>query len=152
MSFEITADGRLGFLIERYSAVEFQDLIAYRTSTHRFAVPPALIPSDPYLVFFVVEKKEPSISRWHWILQLFLIATCAGVIWICCWIHTFSIFPSESGLISRANLADSQFHRREPADLIDDLAKCDAADPWHTHYRLRHAGRPARRIERLVVI
>ncbi|OWZ03450.1 hypothetical protein PHMEG_00024823 [Phytophthora megakarya] len=29
MPFEITADGRLGFLIERYSAVEFQDLIAY---------------------------------------------------------------------------------------------------------------------------
>ncbi|OWZ10980.1 hypothetical protein PHMEG_00016068 [Phytophthora megakarya] len=29
MSFEITVDGRLGFLIERYSAVEFQDLIAY---------------------------------------------------------------------------------------------------------------------------
>ncbi|OWZ13695.1 hypothetical protein PHMEG_00012922 [Phytophthora megakarya] len=45
MSFEITVDGRLGFLIGRYSVVEFQDLIVYWESTHRFTVSPASIRS-----------------------------------------------------------------------------------------------------------
>ncbi|OWY93476.1 hypothetical protein PHMEG_00037121 [Phytophthora megakarya] len=58
MSFEITVDGRLGFLIERYSAVEFQDLIAYWESTQRFPVSSALIRSKPYLASFVVERKN----------------------------------------------------------------------------------------------
>ncbi|OWZ21409.1 hypothetical protein PHMEG_0004062 [Phytophthora megakarya] len=49
----------------------------------------------------------------------------------------------------RANLADPQLHRREPATLIEALAECDAADPWRTHYRLHHANHPARRIIRL---
>ncbi|OWZ06046.1 hypothetical protein PHMEG_00021757 [Phytophthora megakarya] len=48
-----------------------------------------------------------------------------------------------------ANIADPQLHRREPADLIEALAECDAADPWSTHYRLHHAGYTARRITRL---
>ncbi|OWZ02883.1 hypothetical protein PHMEG_00025482 [Phytophthora megakarya] len=48
-----------------------------------------------------------------------------------------------------ANLPDPQLHRREPADLIEALAECDAADPWRTRYRLHHAGRPARRIAHL---
>ncbi|OWZ04188.1 hypothetical protein PHMEG_00023949 [Phytophthora megakarya] len=58
MSFEITVDGRLGFLIERYSVVELQDLIAYWESTDHFAVSPALIRSDPYLALFVVDRKN----------------------------------------------------------------------------------------------
>ncbi|OWZ02844.1 hypothetical protein PHMEG_00025528 [Phytophthora megakarya] len=56
MSFEITVDDRLGFLIERYSAVEVA--IAYWESTHRFTVSPALIRSDPYLALFVMERKN----------------------------------------------------------------------------------------------
>ncbi|OWZ11190.1 hypothetical protein PHMEG_00015826 [Phytophthora megakarya] len=48
-----------------------------------------------------------------------------------------------------ANIADPQLNRREPADLIEALAECDTADPWRTHYRLHHAGHPARRIARL---
>ncbi|OWZ09730.1 LOW QUALITY PROTEIN: hypothetical protein PHMEG_00017522 [Phytophthora megakarya] len=130
MSFEITVDGRLGFLIKKYSAVEFQDLIAYWESTHRFAVSPALIHSDPYLAFFVVEKKNRrshADARWKQILRLFLITMHEGC----------------------ANLADPQLHRREPADLIEALAECDATGPWRTHYRLHHAGHPARRITRL---
>ncbi|OWY98347.1 hypothetical protein PHMEG_00030908 [Phytophthora megakarya] len=77
MFFEITVDGRLGFLIERYSPVEFQDLFAYWESTHRFAVSPALIRSDPYLALFVAERKNRRShtgARWKHILQLFLIA------------------------------------------------------------------------------
>ncbi|OWZ16876.1 hypothetical protein PHMEG_0009273 [Phytophthora megakarya] len=33
-----------------------------------------------------------------------------------------------------ANIAGPQLNRREPADLIEALAECDAADPWRTHY------------------
>ncbi|OWZ11832.1 hypothetical protein PHMEG_00015085 [Phytophthora megakarya] len=67
MSFEIPLDG--------YSAVEFQDLIANWESTHRFAVSPALIRSDPYLALFVVERKNRRShagARWKQILRLFL--------------------------------------------------------------------------------
>ncbi|OWZ06573.1 hypothetical protein PHMEG_00021152 [Phytophthora megakarya] len=78
MSFDITVDGRLGFLIERYSAVEFQDLIAYWESTHRFPVSSALIRSDPYLAAFVVERKNRRGARWKQILRLFLIAMREG--------------------------------------------------------------------------
>ncbi|OWY91543.1 hypothetical protein PHMEG_00039834 [Phytophthora megakarya] len=48
-----------------------------------------------------------------------------------------------------ANLTDPQLHRREPADLIEALSECDAADSWRTHYRLHDAGHPALRIARL---
>ncbi|OWZ01228.1 hypothetical protein PHMEG_00027428 [Phytophthora megakarya] len=58
MSFEITVNGCLGFLIERYSAVVLQDLIAYWESTHRVSVSPALVRSDPYLTLFVTERKN----------------------------------------------------------------------------------------------
>ncbi|OWZ04189.1 hypothetical protein PHMEG_00023950 [Phytophthora megakarya] len=51
--------------------------------------------------------------------------------------------------VRSANLVDPQLRRREPADLIETLAEGDAADPWRTHYRLHHAGHPARRITRL---
>ncbi|OWZ10898.1 hypothetical protein PHMEG_00016165, partial [Phytophthora megakarya] len=71
MSFEITVDGRLGFLIKRYSAAEFQDLIAYWESTHRFPVPSSLIRSDPYLATFVVKRKDRRShagARWKQIL------------------------------------------------------------------------------------
>ncbi|OWZ09704.1 hypothetical protein PHMEG_00017554 [Phytophthora megakarya] len=81
MSFEITVDGRLGFLIDRYSAVEVQDLIAYWESTHRFPVSPALVLSDPYLALFVVERnnrRSHAGARWKQILQLFLIAMREG--------------------------------------------------------------------------
>ncbi|OWZ16964.1 hypothetical protein PHMEG_0009166 [Phytophthora megakarya] len=76
MSFEITVDGRLGFLIEGYSAVEFQDLIAYWESTHHFPVSPALVRSVPYLALFVVKRKNRrphAGARRKEILQLFLI-------------------------------------------------------------------------------
>ncbi|OWZ18528.1 hypothetical protein PHMEG_0007357 [Phytophthora megakarya] len=81
MSFEITVDGRLGFLIEQYSAVEFQDLVAYWESTHRFPGSPALIRSDQYLTLFVVKRKNRRShagARWKQILQLFLIAMREG--------------------------------------------------------------------------
>ncbi|OWZ02882.1 hypothetical protein PHMEG_00025481 [Phytophthora megakarya] len=81
MSFEITVDGCLGFLIERYSAVVFQDLIAYWESTHRFPISPALIRSDPFLALFVVERKNRRShagARWKQILRLFLIAMREG--------------------------------------------------------------------------
>ncbi|OWY97492.1 hypothetical protein PHMEG_00031962, partial [Phytophthora megakarya] len=83
MSFEITVDGRLGFLIERYSAVEFQDLIAYWEFTHRFPVPSSLIRSDPYLATFVVERKNRRShagARWKQILNLFLICDAGGLV------------------------------------------------------------------------
>ncbi|OWZ00996.1 hypothetical protein PHMEG_00027698 [Phytophthora megakarya] len=81
MSFETTVDSRLGFLIGTYSAVEFQDLIAYWESTHRFPVSPALIHSDPFLSLFVVERKNRwshAGARWKQILRLFLIAMREG--------------------------------------------------------------------------
>ncbi|OWZ14717.1 hypothetical protein PHMEG_00011761 [Phytophthora megakarya] len=58
IAFKITVDGRLGFLIQRDSAVELQDLIAYWESTHRFPVSPGQIRDDPYLALFVVERKN----------------------------------------------------------------------------------------------
>ncbi|OWZ10754.1 hypothetical protein PHMEG_00016350 [Phytophthora megakarya] len=67
--------------MERYSAVEFQDLIAYWESTHRFPVSSVLIRSDPYLALFVVERKNRRShagARWKQILQLFLIAMREG--------------------------------------------------------------------------
>ncbi|OWY96017.1 hypothetical protein PHMEG_00033826 [Phytophthora megakarya] len=155
MSFEITVDGRLGFLIERYSAVEFQDLIAYWESTHRFPVSSALIRSDPYLAAFVVERKNRRShagTRWKQILRLFLIAMREG--WCDLDLLLDPYFPSVAwypGIEARSvNIADPQLNRREPADLIEALAECDAADPWRNHYRLHHAGHPARRIARLV--
>ncbi|OWY99950.1 hypothetical protein PHMEG_00028962 [Phytophthora megakarya] len=48
-----------------------------------------------------------------------------------------------------ADIVDPQPNRREPADLIEALAECDAADPWCTHYRLHYAGHLACRIARL---
>ncbi|OWZ18235.1 hypothetical protein PHMEG_0007716 [Phytophthora megakarya] len=129
MSFEIAVDGRLGYLIERYSAVEFQDRIAY----------------------------------WEWkqILQLFLIAMREGWCDLDLLLDPYFLhFPKRTDEVAwyagiealSANRADPQLHRREPADPIEALAECDAADPWRTHYRLRHAGRPARRIARLAGI
>ncbi|OWZ00628.1 hypothetical protein PHMEG_00028138 [Phytophthora megakarya] len=161
MSFEITVDGRLGFLIKRYSAVEFQDLIAYWESTHRFPVPSSLIRSDPYLVTFVVERKDRRShagARWKQILTLFLIAMREGWCDLDLLLDPYFLhFPKRTdevawypGIEARsANIADPQLNRREPADLIEALAECDAADPWRTHYRLHHAGHPARRIARL---
>ncbi|OWY96826.1 hypothetical protein PHMEG_00032808 [Phytophthora megakarya] len=158
MSFEITVDGRLGFLIERYSAVEFQDLIAYWESTHHFPVPTSQIRSDPYLATFVVERKNRRShagARWKQILNLFLIAMREG------WCDRdllldpyFLHFPKRTdevawypGIEARnANIADPQLNRREPANLIEALAECDAADPWRTHYRLHHACHTARRV------
>ncbi|OWZ10131.1 hypothetical protein PHMEG_00017067 [Phytophthora megakarya] len=144
MPFEITVDGRLEFLIERYSAVEFQDLIA-----------------DPYLAFFVVERKNHRShagARWKQILQLFLIAMREGWCDLDLLLDPYFLhFPQRTdevvwypGIESRsANLADRQLHRCEPEDLIEALAEDDAADPWRTHYRLHHTGHPARRIARL---
>ncbi|OWY91849.1 LOW QUALITY PROTEIN: hypothetical protein PHMEG_00039403 [Phytophthora megakarya] len=157
MSFEITVDGRLGFLIERYSAVEFQDLIAYWESTHRFPDPTALIRSDPYLATFVVERKNHRShagARWRRILNLFLIAMREGWCDLDLLLDPYFLhFPKRTdkypGIEARsANIADPQLNRREPADLIEALAECDAADPWRSHYRLHHAGH-ARRITRL---
>ncbi|OWZ02145.1 hypothetical protein PHMEG_00026342 [Phytophthora megakarya] len=139
MSFKITVDGRLGFLIEIYSAVEFQDLIVYWESTHRFPVSSALIRSDPYLATFVVERKNRRShagARWKQILRLFLIAMREG------WCDL-------DLLLDPYFLHCPSLNRREPADLIEALAECDAADPWRTHYRLHHAGHPARRIARI---
>ncbi|OWZ08399.1 hypothetical protein PHMEG_00019073 [Phytophthora megakarya] len=59
MYFEITIDGRLGLLIERYSAVR----------------------SDPYLALFVVERKNRGShdgARWKQLLHLFLITMREG--------------------------------------------------------------------------
>ncbi|OWY93057.1 hypothetical protein PHMEG_00037685 [Phytophthora megakarya] len=140
MSIEITVNGRLGFHIERYSAVEFHNLIAYWESTHRFPVPSSLIRSDPYLVTFVVKRKNRRSHAgawWKQILNLFLIAMREG------WCDLdqlldpyFLHFPkrkdevaSYPGIEARsANIADPQLNRREPADLIEALAECDAAD------------------------
>ncbi|OWZ00396.1 hypothetical protein PHMEG_00028416 [Phytophthora megakarya] len=160
MSFEITVDGRLGFLIERYSAVELQDLIVYWESTHRFAVSPALIRSDPYLALFVVNRtnRRSHAGAWTKILQLFLIAMREGWCDLDLMLDQYIIhFPKRTDEVAwypgiearRANLADPQLRRREPADLIEALAECDPADPWRTHYPLHHAGHPALRITRL---
>ncbi|OWY95673.1 hypothetical protein PHMEG_00034259 [Phytophthora megakarya] len=161
MSFEITVDGRLGFLIERYSEVEFQDLIAYWESTHRFPVPSSLIRSDPYLATSVVERKNRRShagARWKQILNLFLIAMREGWCDLDLLLNPYFLqFPKRTDEVAwypgieahSANIADPQLNRREPADLIEALAECDAADPWHTHYRLHHAVHPARRIARL---
>ncbi|OWZ01377.1 hypothetical protein PHMEG_00027246 [Phytophthora megakarya] len=144
MSFEITVDGRLGFLIERYSAVEFQDLIAYWESTHRFPVPSSLIRSDLYLVTFVVERKNRrshAVARWKQILNLFLIAMREGWCDLDLLLEPYFLhFPKRTdevawypGIEARStNLANPQLNRREPA-----------------HYRLHHASHPARRIARL---
>ncbi|OWZ06146.1 hypothetical protein PHMEG_00021642 [Phytophthora megakarya] len=157
-SFEITVGG---FLIERYSAVEFQDLIAYWESTHRFPVPTSLIRSDPYLATFVVERKSRRShagARWKQILNLFLIVMREGWCDLDLLLDPYFVhFPKRTdevawypGIETRsANIADPQLNRREPADLIEALAECDAADPWRTHYRPHHAGHPARRIARL---
>ncbi|OWZ02512.1 hypothetical protein PHMEG_00025914, partial [Phytophthora megakarya] len=154
-------DGRLGFLIERYSAVEFQDLIAFWESKHRFPVSSALIRSDPYLAAFVVERKNRRShagARWKQILRLFLIAMRESWCDLDLLLDPYFLhFPKRTdevawfpGIEARsAHIADPQLNRREPADLIEALAECDAADPWRTHYRQYHAGHPARRIARL---
>ncbi|OWY96203.1 hypothetical protein PHMEG_00033590, partial [Phytophthora megakarya] len=161
MSFEITVDCRLGFLIERYSAVEFQDLIAYWESTHRFSVLSSLIRSDPYLATFVVETKNRQShagTRLKQILRLFLIAKREGWCDLDLLLDPYFLhFPKLKDEVAwypwievrSANLADPQLNRREPADLFEAPAECDAADPWRTQYRLHHAGHPARRIARL---
>ncbi|OWY93582.1 hypothetical protein PHMEG_00036969, partial [Phytophthora megakarya] len=161
MSFEITVDGRLGFLIERYSAVELQDLIAYWESTHRFPVPSSLIRSDLYLATFVVERtnrRSHAGDRWKQILNLILIAMREGWCDLDLLLDPYFLhFPKRTDEVAwypgievrSANIADPQLNRREPTDLIEALAECDAADPWRTHYRLHHASHPARRIARL---
>ncbi|OWY99375.1 hypothetical protein PHMEG_00029624 [Phytophthora megakarya] len=156
MSFEITVDGRLGFLIERYWAVEFQDRIAYWESMHRFPVPTSLIRSDPYLATFVVERKNRrSHAGARWKQILFLIAMREGWCDLDLLLDPYFLhFPKRThevgwypGIEARsANIADPKLNRREPADLIEALAECDAADQWRTD----HAGHPARRITRLV--
>ncbi|OWZ03962.1 hypothetical protein PHMEG_00024222 [Phytophthora megakarya] len=126
MSIEITVNGRLGFHIERYSAVEFHNLIAYWESTHRFPVPSSLIRSDPYLVTFVVKRKNRRSHAgawWKQILNLFLIAMREG------WCDldllldpNFLHFPKRTdevawypGIEARsANIADPQLNRRGP--------------------------------------
>ncbi|OWY97297.1 hypothetical protein PHMEG_00032213 [Phytophthora megakarya] len=122
-----------------------------------FGVSPALIRSDLYLALVVERKNGRSHAgaRWKQIRRLFLIAMREG------WCDPdllldpyFLHFPKRTdevawypGIEARsANLADPQLHRREPADLIEALAECDAADPWRTRYRLHHASHPARRI------
>ncbi|OWZ02294.1 hypothetical protein PHMEG_00026168 [Phytophthora megakarya] len=161
MSFEITVDGHLGFLIDRYSVVELQDRIAYWETMHRVPISPALIRSDPYLDLFVVERinrRSHAGARWKQLLQLFLIAMREAWCDLDLLLDPYLLhFPKRTdevawypGIEARtANLADPQFRRREPADLLKALAECDAADPWRTHYRLHHAGHPARRIARL---
>ncbi|OWY99951.1 LOW QUALITY PROTEIN: hypothetical protein PHMEG_00028963 [Phytophthora megakarya] len=84
MSFEITVDGCLGFLIERYSAVEFQDLIAYWESTHRF---PSFVSVDPQRSIFGCFRRgveEPSVSCRRQVEADLnsLLDRDAGVIWI----------------------------------------------------------------------
>ncbi|OWY93583.1 LOW QUALITY PROTEIN: hypothetical protein PHMEG_00036968 [Phytophthora megakarya] len=159
ISFEITVDGRMGFLIERYSAVEFQDRIAYWESTHRFPVSSALIRSDPYLSTFVRKNRRfHAGARWKQILRLFLIVMREGWCDLDLLLDPYFLhFPKRTdevtwypGIEARsANIADPQLNRREPADLIKALGECDAADPWRTDYRLHYAGHPARRIARL---
>ncbi|OWZ09512.1 LOW QUALITY PROTEIN: hypothetical protein PHMEG_00017780 [Phytophthora megakarya] len=137
MSFEITVDGRLGFLIERYSA-----------SMHRFPVSSALIRSDPYLAAFVVERKNRRShagARWKQILRLFLIAMREGWCDLDLLLDPYFLHYEARS----ANIADPQLNRRGHTNPIEALAECDAADPWRTHYRLHHAGHPARRIARL---
>ncbi|OWY99511.1 hypothetical protein PHMEG_00029473 [Phytophthora megakarya] len=144
MSFETTVNSRLGFLIGTYSAVEFQDLIAYWELTHRFPVSPALIRSDPFLsLSWRGRTVGPTL-----ILRLFLIAMREGWCDLDLLLDPYFLhFPKQT--TRSANLADPQLHRREPADLIEALAECDSTDPWRSHYRLHHAGHLARRIARL---
>ncbi|OWZ08029.1 hypothetical protein PHMEG_00019493, partial [Phytophthora megakarya] len=106
MSFEITVDGCLGFLMERYSAVEFQDLIAYWESTHRFPFSPG----------------------WKQILQPILIAMREGWCDLELLLDPYFLhFPKRTdevawypGIEARsANLADPQLHHH----LIDALAE-----------------------------
>ncbi|OWY92820.1 hypothetical protein PHMEG_00038019 [Phytophthora megakarya] len=147
-------------MIERYSAVEFQDLIAYWESTHRFPVPSSLIRSDPYLAAFVVERKNRRShagARWKQILNLFLMMREGWCDLDLLLGPYFLHFPKPTDEVAwhleikarSTNIADPRLNRREPADLIEALAECDTADPWRTHYRLDYAGHPARRIARL---
>ncbi|OWZ08897.1 LOW QUALITY PROTEIN: hypothetical protein PHMEG_00018488 [Phytophthora megakarya] len=81
ISFEVTVDDRLGFLIQLYSAVAIQDLIAHWESTHRFPVTPAEISDDPYQAQFVVEgknRRSHAGARGKKILELFLFAMREG--------------------------------------------------------------------------
>ncbi|OWY97380.1 hypothetical protein PHMEG_00032105 [Phytophthora megakarya] len=113
-----------------YLAVEFQGLIAYWESTHRFTVSPALIHIDPYLALFVVERKNRRFhagARWKQILRLFSIAMRVGRCDLDLLLDPYFLhFPKRTdevawypGIEARsANLADPQLHRHDPADLI----------------------------------
>ncbi|OWZ20299.1 hypothetical protein PHMEG_0005298 [Phytophthora megakarya] len=149
ISFEITVDGRLGFLFERYSAVELQNLIVYWESTQCFPVSLALVRSDPYLALLVVERKNRrphAGARWKQLLQLFLIAMRGGWCDLDLILDPFFLHIEAR----KANLTNPQLHPREPATLIEALAEFDAADHWRTRYRLYHADHPASKITCLV--
>ncbi|OWZ05386.1 hypothetical protein PHMEG_00022533 [Phytophthora megakarya] len=161
ISFETDVGGRLGLFVERYSAIEMQDLIAYWKFTHRFLVPPILVNTDPYLTTFCVKqeiRRSHARVRWKVILFLFIIAMREGWCDMDLRLDSFFMhFPQRTNEVlwypgievRRANLADPQLNRPKPTTLIEALEDCDYADPWRTHFRLQLADHPARRIARL---
>ncbi|OWZ20090.1 hypothetical protein PHMEG_0005537 [Phytophthora megakarya] len=144
ISFEIDVGGRMGLFVERYSAMEIQDLIAYWESTHRFPVPPALARADLYLATFCVDRtnrRSHAGARWKVVLFLFIMTMREG--WSGSMFDPFFMhFPQRANDVlwypgieaRRANLADPQLNRREPTTLIEALEECDEADPWRTHF------------------
>ncbi|OWZ09707.1 hypothetical protein PHMEG_00017545 [Phytophthora megakarya] len=153
MSFEITVDGRLGFLIVGYSAMEFQSFNRLLGVNPSFSSFVSIDLQRSIFGHILRGEEEPSVACGRQILRLFLIAMRKGWCDLDLLLDPYFLhFPKRTdevawypGIEARsANIADPQLNCREPADLIEPLAESVTY-----HYRLHHAGHPARRIARL---
>ncbi|POM76617.1 Hypothetical protein PHPALM_6123 [Phytophthora palmivora] len=139
ISFEADVGGRLGIFIRQYRDFEASELIAYWESTHKFPITTAMIAQSPWFGSSLSSAMIEGRCDLDLLLDPF-----------------FLHFPKRTdeawyaGIEARrANLADPQLNRREPADLLEALSESDTADPWRNHYRDHTADHPARHLPRL---
>ncbi|POM78103.1 Hypothetical protein PHPALM_4412 [Phytophthora palmivora] len=158
ISFEADVGGRLGIFIRQYRDFEASELIAYWESTHKFPITAAMITQSPWLGSFAKQRNNRSShagNRWKRMLLTLIQAMIEGWCDLDQLLDPF--FPKRTDELAwypgiearRANLADPQLNRREPADLLEALVETDTADPWRNHYRDHTADHPARHLPHL---
>ncbi|POM72411.1 Hypothetical protein PHPALM_10873 [Phytophthora palmivora] len=161
ISFEADVGGRLGVFLRQYRDFEASELIAYWESTHKFPITTSMIAQSPWLGSFAKQRnnrRSHAGNRWKRMLLTLIQAMIEGWCDLDLLLDPFFLhFPKRTDEVAwypgiearRANLADPQLNRREPADLLEALAEADTADPWRNHYRDHTADHPASHLPRL---
>ncbi|POM68855.1 Hypothetical protein PHPALM_14929 [Phytophthora palmivora] len=161
ISFEADIGGRLGIFLRQYRDFEASELIAYWESTHKFPITTSMIAQSPWLGSLTKQRnnrRSHAGNRWKRMLLTLIQVMIEGWCDLDLLLDPFFLhFPKRTDEVAwypgiearRANLADPQLNRREPADLLEALAVADTADPWRNHYRDHTADYPARHLPRL---